>query len=288
VGRLGMTDLLVYASDARAEVARNVLAQACRATGSTARLDVYGTGSLYQRLGPRRAQPTPDIVWWFGAFAARAAALDGLLQTYQPARVADGAHHDPDWKWTAIEYSAVATIGSSSLAQWQDLAAVPRLAIADPERSEVGLSLLLASLDRARQADGGPETAWTWWQARSRAGLVLAEDDASALAMVHSGSASHALTLAPGATPLNGLAPIPHAVGLAASSRNGDQARAVLDWLTSDAAGASLSLSPWTAASNGLAALTQAAPPLDVNWCRQQYTASRERWAQSGFGPSLS
>ena len=160
--------------------------------------------------------------------------------------------------------------------------------MADPERSEVGLSLLLASLDRARQVDGGPETAWAWWQARFSTGLVLAEDDAGALALVQSGGASHALTLAAGATPLNGLAPIPHAVALAASSRNADAARAMLDWLTSDAAAAALPLSPWTAASNGLAALIQAAPPLDVDWCRTQYTAARERWAQSGFAPSRS
>jgi ABC-type Fe3+ transport system substrate-binding protein len=288
VGCLGVTDLLVYASDARADVARNVLGQACRATATTARLEVYGTGSLYQRLGPRRAQSAPDITWWFGAFAARAAGLDGFLQAYQPRHVADGAHHDPDWKWTAIEYSAIGTVGNSPVAQWQDLASVPRLAMADPERSEVGLSLLLASLDRARQADGGPETAWAWWQARARTGLVLAEDDAGALALVQSGNASHALTLAPAATPLSGLAPIPHAVGIAASSRNTDAARAVLDWVTSDAAARLLSLSPWTASSNGLAALSQAAPPLDVDWCRQQYTAARERWARSGFAPSLS
>jgi len=46
-------------------------------------------------------------------------------------------------------------------------------------------------------------------------------------------------------------------------------------------------MSPWHASSNGLASLLQAAPALDVEWARQQYTAIRRRWAQSGFGPSL-
>ena len=110
MGLVGVSDLLIYASDARADTARSLLAQACRATNTSARLEVYGTGSLYQRLGPRRAPPTPDLVWWFGPFAARAAALDSLLQAYQPSRVADGAARDPNWNWTAIEYSAVGTV----------------------------------------------------------------------------------------------------------------------------------------------------------------------------------
>ena len=160
--------------------------------------------------------------------------------------------------------------------------------MADPERSEVGLSLLLASLDRARQADGDVERGWAWWQARAAAGLVLAEDDAGAVSLVQSGAASHALTLSPSAAPLSGLAPIPHAVGLAASSRNIDAARPVLDWLASSDGVSSTALWPWQAATNGLAGLWQAAPPLDIEWGRQQYTAVRERWAQSGFAPTLS
>ncbi len=285
-----MSEVLIYASAARADTARLVLAHACRATGADARLEVYGTGSLYQRLGPRRAPPTPDLVWWFGPFAARAAAIDGLLQPYQPSRVADGAAHDPDWNWTAVEYSTIGSVGGSAVGGWSDLASVPRLAMADPERSEVGLSILLASLDRARQVDGDVERGWEWWQARSGAGLVLAEDDAGALALVQSGAASHALTLSPGGAPISGLAPLPHAVAPAASSRNSDSARAVLEWLTSSeaatAAGTAL-LSPWQAAMNGLAGLWQAAPPLDVEWGRQQYTAARARWSESGFAPTL-
>lgn len=286
MGRVGMSEVLVYASDVRADQARQVLGQACRATGTTARLEIYGTGSLYQRLGPRRAPPLPDIVWWFGPFAARAAAIDGLLQPYQPPRVADGAIHDPDWKWTSLEYSAIGVAGDQPVPTWQDLAAVPRLAMADPERSEIGLSLLLASLDRARQMDGDVERGWAWWQSRAAAGLVLSEDDAGALALVQAGAASHALTLSPGATPLVGLAPLPHAIGLAASSRNLEAARGLLEWLSSEAAADTLALSPWRAASNGLAALWQAAPALDVEWGRQQYTATRERWAHSGFSPT--
>src|SRR5262249_21642980 len=94
VGLVGVTEVLVYASAARADAARTALAQACRATGSSARLEVSGTGSLYQRLGPRRAPPMPDLVWWFGPFAARAAAIDGLLLPHQPSSVADGTAHD--------------------------------------------------------------------------------------------------------------------------------------------------------------------------------------------------
>jgi ABC-type Fe3+ transport system substrate-binding protein len=283
-----MSDVLVYVANARADLARSALAEACRATGASVQLEVYGTGSLYQRLGPRRTPPTPDVVWWFGPFAARAAAVDGLLQVYRPPAIADGAIHDPDWKWTALEYSPVGVVGSSAVAGWSDLAGVPRLAMADPERSEAGLSILLASLDRARQAEGDLERGWAWWQARAAAGLVLAEDDAGALGLVQAGAASHGLTLSPDAAQLSGLAPIPHAVGLAASSRNADAARGVLDWLTSEAAGPSLGLSPWRAASNGLATLLQSAPPLDVEWARQQYAAVRRRWAESGFAPTPS
>src|ERR687885_2904173 len=176
-----MTDILVYATESRAQTARLGLGAACQALGMSARLELYGAGSLYQRLGPRRSQPLPDVVMWFGPFAARAAAMDGLLQPYQPARVADGAAHDPNWAWTTLDYSAAGVVGAPGPSSLQDLAAVPRLAVADPERAEVGMSLLLAVLDRARQADGDPERGWAWWQQRARTGLALAEDDAGAV-----------------------------------------------------------------------------------------------------------
>jgi ABC-type Fe3+ transport system substrate-binding protein len=274
-----MSDVLVYTHTVHADTARNVLTAACTATGLAARLDVYGSsGSLFQRLGSRRAQPLPDVVWWFGPFAARAAAVDGLLQGHQPARVSDGVVHDPDWKWTTLQYSTIGVVGDGA-SRWEDLAAVPRLALADPERSEVGLAVLLASLDRERQVDGDVERGWNWWQQRAQTGLVLAEDDAGALAMVQSGSASHALTLT-GGSPVQALAALPHAIGIAASSRNVDAARKLLDWLASESAADLLPGSPWHANA-------PASPPLDVEWGRQQYVGARQRWAQSGFGPSL-
>jgi ABC-type Fe3+ transport system substrate-binding protein len=285
MGRLTVvTDALVYAHRDRADAARALLGAACSATGLGARLDLYATGSLYQRLGARRAQPMPDIVWWFGPFAAAAAAVDGFLQPYQPPALPEGAAHHDDWKWTALEYAPIGVVGDS-VSRWEDLASVPRLAVADPERSEVGLIVLLASLDRARQADGDLERGWAWWQQRASAGLTLTEDDATAVALVQSGQASHALTLSDGGTSLLGLAPIPHVISLAAASRNADLARRMLDWATSEAASANLAMSAWR--RDAVAALQQAAPPLDVDWGRQQYVATRQRWAASGFGPSF-
>ena len=282
-----MTDVLVYAAASRAETARSLLGAACRATGIGARLELYGSGSLYQRLGPRHAPPLPDVVMWFGPFAAQAAAQDGLLQPYQPRRVADAAVHDPSWRWTTLDYLSVGVVGHAD--HWptcRTLAGVPTLAIADPERSEVGLSMLLATLDRARQVEGDVERGWAWWQQRARSGLMLAEDDAGAAALVGGGGASHALSLVDTAAPLAGwrrcrtrsawrparaTAMRRGAAGLA-DRRGGWRGAA---------------LSPWQAASNGLQALLSAAPALDVEWARQQYTATRQRWAQSGFAPTL-
>src|SRR5690242_8551726 len=102
-----MTDVLIYVHAFHADVARTALGAACAATGLGARIEVYGSGSLYQRLGPRRGQPFPDLVWWFGPFASAAAAADGLLQAHQPASIAERAVYAPDWKWTALQYSAI-------------------------------------------------------------------------------------------------------------------------------------------------------------------------------------
>jgi ABC-type Fe3+ transport system substrate-binding protein len=282
-----MTDVLVYAVASREATARKVLGAACRASGVGARLELYGSsGSLYQRLGPRRAAPFPDVVMWFGPFVARAAALDGLLQPYQPAGAADGVVHDPDWRWTTLDYSSVGVVGPPGVASLQDVAAIGGLALADPERSESGLATLLATLDRARQAEADIERSWAWWQQRMRSGVQLTEDDQSAVASVGEGGISHALTLAEAGAPLVGLPPLPHAIGLAAGSRNADAARRLLDWVTGAEAGALVRLSPWQAANKGsLQALLAAAPPLDVEWGRQHYAATRNRWAQSGFGP---
>src|SRR4030081_719160 len=136
-----VTEVLVYAAAARAQTARMGVAGACQATGIGARLELYGSGSLYQRLGPRHAPPLPDIVLWFGPFAAQAAALDGLLQPYQPAHVAPAAGHEANWRWTTLDYLPIGVVGPTSVTGLQDLANVPGLAIADPERSEIGLSI---------------------------------------------------------------------------------------------------------------------------------------------------
>jgi ABC-type Fe3+ transport system substrate-binding protein len=282
-----VTEVLVYAAAARAQVARTLLGEACEATGIGVRLELYGTGSLYQRLGPRHAPPLPDVVLWFGPFAAQSAALDGLLQPYQPASVAPAAAHDANWRWTTLDYVPIGIVGPTGANSLQDLASAPALAVADPERSELGLSILLATLDRARQVEGDVEHGWTWWQQRAQRGLVLVEHDPGAVATVGEGGASHALTLAETSVPLPGLAPIPNAVGLAANARNPEAAKHLLDWLTSDAAGDTLTRSPWRAAANGLQALQAAAPPLDIDWCRQQYTATRRRWSESAFTPAV-
>jgi ABC-type Fe3+ transport system substrate-binding protein len=271
-----MTDVLVYVHAFHADIARTALGSACAATGLGARLEVYGSGSLYQRLGPRRGQPFPDLVWWFGPFAAAAAAADGLLQPCQPGSVADRAAHPPDWTWTGLTYSRIGVLGGA-VNGFQDLGGVPHLALADPERSEVGMSILLATLDRFRQADGDAERGWAWWAQRARDGLSLTEDDAVARGLMQSGQATHVLSLDQGAMPLAELAPLPHAIGLAANSRNADSARRMLDWLTSRAAADRLPGSAWQ---------LDAVPSLDVEWTRQQYVATRRRWAASGFGPS--
>jgi ABC-type thiamine transport system substrate-binding protein len=282
-----VTEVLVYAAAARAQTARTLLGAACQATGVGVRLELYGTGSLYQRLGPRHAPPLPDMVVWFGTFAAQAAALDGLLQPYQPPDLAAAAVHDPNWHWTSLDYTPLGVIGATGASSLQDLASVPGLAMADPERCEIGLGMLLATLDRARQVDGDVERGWTWWQERSQHGLWLGEDDASAVGLVGEGGASHALSLGANGLPVPGVAPLPHAVGLAANARQPEAARRLLDWLTSEAPADVLRLSPWRAATNGLQALLAAAPPLDLDWCRQQYTAARQRWAQSAFAPAV-
>jgi hypothetical protein len=227
-------------------------------------------------------------VLWFGPFAAQAAALDGLLRRHEPARVANAAAHEPDWRWTTLDYLSINVVGTPVVNGVQDLAALPRLAIADPERSEAGLAIVLATLDRARQVEADVDRGWSFWRQRARAGLALAENEASAIAMVDDGLASHALTLVVGSgSPILGLAPVPNAIGLAAGSLNLGSARRLLDWLVGESAASALRLSPWQAASNGLQVLLSSAPSLDVEWCRQQYAPTRRRWAQSGFGPLL-
>src|SRR6266851_1376261 len=111
--RRRVTEVLVYATASRAQTARTLLGAACQATGMNVRLELYGSGSLYQRLGPRHAPPLPDVVLWFGPFAAQSAALDGLLQPYQPASVAPNAAHDASWRWTTLDYLPIGVVGST-------------------------------------------------------------------------------------------------------------------------------------------------------------------------------
>jgi len=95
--------VLVYATFAQATLIRALLGAAARATGLSVRLELYGSGSLFQRLGPRHAPPLPDVVLWNGPLAAQAAAQAGLLQPYQPPKVPDGAPHHPAWLWTTLD-----------------------------------------------------------------------------------------------------------------------------------------------------------------------------------------
>jgi ABC-type Fe3+ transport system substrate-binding protein len=280
-----MAEVLVYVASPQASTARGILSAACRAVGVGARIELYGSGSLYQRLGPRHAPPLPDIVLWFGPFAAHAAALDNLLQPYQPRQVAPNAAHHPDWRWTTLDYWTIGTVGAQPASALADVAAVPHLALADPERSEAGMSILIASLDRARTVEGDVERGWSWWQERVRKSVTLVEDEAEVIGAANDGQVSLGLTLfSDRALRVDDLALMPNAIGLAASARNEDAARQLLDWMTSESAASVLRVSPWQPTTQTLLA---SAPSLDVDWARSQYSATRQRWAQSGLGPAI-
>jgi ABC-type Fe3+ transport system substrate-binding protein len=282
-----MTDeMLVYATLARAAHVRPLLAAACQATGISARLELYGSGSLFQRLGPRHAPPLPDVVLWAGPFAAHSAALAGLMQPYQPRRVADLAAHHAEWRWTAFDYRAFVGVGPP-LGDLTAAASAARLALADPERCEFGLALLLATLDRFRQSEGDPERGWAWWQQRVVRGVALFEDENGARSAVADAVASHAVVLGGEGLALAGLPAVPDVVGVAANARNVEAARRLVDWLVGEDGSEHVQGSVWRAASNGLQAALSAAPALDVAWATQQYIAARRRWAAHGFGPTL-
>src|SRR5215204_5001388 len=183
-------DLLVCTTFGQAASVRRALRAACSALGVSAALDLFGSGSLYQRLRARRSPPFPDLILWSGPNAAQAGAQAGLLQPHQPRELPVLERHHPEWHWTAVEFQPVRVVGEPPVAGFEDLAAVPRLALADPERSEVGLTLLLASLDRARQQGGDAEAAWSWWSRRVQAGVRFADDDGSALDLVRRARAS--------------------------------------------------------------------------------------------------
>ena len=278
---------VVLVTQARAEFARRVLRAACEATGVATRLEVFGSsGGLHARISGRREGPRGDVVVGLGPYLAHAAAAESVLEKFQPLRAADNAPHHAEWRWTALDASA--WMVAPPVQNLDDLLDVPRLGLADPARSEVGMMAVLTSLDRARQTEGDPERGWAWWQRRVRSGVWLVEDQAG----LHStASASHVLGLATleGGAAVPGLAPLPNAVGILAGSRNADAARTLLSWLVSSDAAEAISaaggLPWWQSASNGLASLLQAAPPLDVDWTAQQYRPTRARWLQEGFSP---
>jgi ABC-type Fe3+ transport system substrate-binding protein len=277
---------VVFAPQARAEFSRKVLAAACQATGLAVRLELFGSsGSLFARVTGRREGPRGDVLLGLGPYLAQAVAVQGALERFQPSRAADTAPHHSEWRWAALDASP--WMVAPSVGRFDDLLDVPRLALVDPAHSEVGVMAVLASLDRARQAEGDPERAWSWWQRRVESGVVLAENEAG----LASAMGSHALALGvlDGGGVLAGLAPLPNGVGLLGGARNADSGRSLLSWLLSpdaaDAIGAAGGLSYWQSAANGLANLAQAAPPLDVDWTFEQYRPARARWLQQGFSP---
>jgi ABC-type Fe3+ transport system substrate-binding protein len=283
-----MTSLLVYGTDAHADSLRALFSRACRALGADIQLELFGSGSLFQRLRTRRVAPPPDVVVWFGPYAAHTAAQAGLLQAYQPAALPERVAHEAEWRWVAVNFQPFRVDGAPAVSGFDDLAAAPRLALPDPERSEVGMAIVLAVLDRARQSTGDVEQGWAWWQQRAQGGMVLTEDELGAQRARAEGEATHALTLQAGSAAVDGLAPLPHVVSLAANAREVDAARRLVDWLVSkDASPLSGSLSAWQTSANGLQRLLDAAPALDVDWATRQYATARRRWAQSGFGPTV-
>ncbi|HEY3059487.1 MAG TPA: substrate-binding domain-containing protein [Chloroflexota bacterium] len=275
-----MTDVLVYAPLARADAVRGTLARACRATGVPVRLELFhSSGSLFQRLRARRAPPPPDVILWSGPYAAHAAALDNLLQPYQPPMVPPNAAHEAGWRWLAVEFDTLSIAGEPNMASVEELASAPRLAVTDPERSEHGMFALLATLDRARQKEGAVESGWTWWSRRRAAGIELAANTSEAISWLAQLRVTHVFGLAAGTTPLTGLAPVPHAVALPVGGQHPDQARQLVDWLASPDASGAGGLSVWQADANGLRAVLDASPPLDVDWGTRQYVSVRRRWA---------
>jgi ABC-type Fe3+ transport system substrate-binding protein len=284
-----VTEVLVFAPRARADAARTLLARACGATGLTVQLEVFGSsGSLFQRLRARRAPPPPDVVMWYGPYAAHSATLSGLLAPIE-AQLPPGAAHDPNWTWVGVEFQAFSVSGNPALSSFEQLASVKRLALPDPERSEVGMMALLATLDRTRQSGADVESAWQWWTERVRAGADLLSDESAALSALADSRnpASHALTLQDVGSPLAGLAPVPHALSIPTGGRSPEAAQQLLSWLVSEDAARPNALSAWLAASNGLQTLLAAAPPLDVDWGTREYAAARARWAQNAFTPVL-
>jgi hypothetical protein len=282
-----MAEVVVFATLRQADAARAMLTAACRETNLEPRLELLGNGSIFQRLTVRRARPFPDVIVWFGPYAAHSAAMAGLLEPHTPGELPPSVTHHPDWRWTAVDHQAFGISGEPPIGTVGELMAARSLALLDAERSEIGMALLLATLDRERQLAGAVESAWTWWAQRVAAGVRFVDEEVAALALVRAGRASHALTLSRDASPLLGLAPLPDAVALAADAPNPDAGRRLIDWALGASAPRTTRYSAWGAESNGLQQLLASAPPLDVAWGTAQYNAMRRRWTQSGFGPAV-
>src|SRR5262249_33035157 len=100
-------EVVVDAVQRRAATARTLLSSACAAVGASAQLELFGSGSLFQRLRARRSPPPPDLLLWFGPYAAHAAAVEGLLQPYQPANLPRRAMHDASRRGGAAACHAI-------------------------------------------------------------------------------------------------------------------------------------------------------------------------------------
>jgi hypothetical protein len=273
-----MSEVLVWATASRAAMCRALLTGGCAATGASARLEVFASsGGLFRRLAAPRDGGRAELVFASGPYMAESAVADGLLE-----------------RWSAVDYGVFATLGDPAAETFAALApvGVRKLAMPDPERSEIGMFAVLSTLNRAR-AEGDVEAAWAWWRRRAEGGLVLPDSPAGVLEAVRTGRVSHALVMdtAPGRRPVRGLAPVPHAVGITMSGRNAAPARAILDWLAGPEAANAIAqhggLATAQAESNGLRALRDAAPALDIPWAAELYRAARARWSTSGFSPSL-
>jgi ABC-type thiamine transport system substrate-binding protein len=236
-----------------------------------------------------------------GPYLAEAFTREGLLEPHRPSQWPadalgnyEGAMHEPEWRWVALDFVPIGMVGVPPVESFEELGspAVPRVALPDPVRTEVGLFVVLATLDRLRQdpwTDNEAERGWTWWAQRARVGLEVTEDAESAVAAVRRGLATHALVLSSSEDgtsqdyPLRGLAPMPNAVGLVKGAPHADLARTLLDWLVGPYSGATVrslgGLSPWHADANGLRRLVEAAPPLDVGWTFTRARPTRSGWA---------
>lgn len=292
--------LLVLCVEDRAQVARAVLAAACRATGVSARLEVVkGSGSLFRSLYVSRDQPQADLVWSLGPFMADIATRENLLASHEPtswppsgiAAPLEKAAHDAEWRWGAFDFLVPAVAGEPAIANPDEVNSgqVVRLAVADPMISERGHLLVMALHHRAEMRE---YDAWEWWGNRAAAGIELVPTVAAAIEAARSGRASHAIFYAdgvsgaPGSRLLQNVAPMPNALAVVRGTPRLEKARLVYDWLMGPGGAEALrasgqgGLSVWHAETNGLQALASGAPAFDLEWAAGRYLSVRVRWAE--------